>query len=542
MLNITPRFSAVRTSVRIGTLFISTLTSLAVAASVTELLPVSPSATVSRGVFLQVAMTSLDTPLSKTRSSAASSVSTAMQPYVQAATSLGIMDIFGKNPDLSAVITRGEAAQVLFILERPAVEQTPKSQYADAKSPALSRATKYVVDQQWMTPVSKSMFGVGRAMTSREARLIAARLTRPSAISNGKVTIDTSAVNIVRPGSRPVVPDKDVLNEVWDTMHTEYYYGDKYDTHKAIRALVEAAGDPYTEYLAPVESRQFHEQLQGSFEGIGAVVENTGSVLYVVTPFKNSPAEKAGIKPKDAIIKVDGKDIGGMTSAESVALIRGPHGTTVVLTILRDGQTFETKVIRDRIEIPVIETDLKSGVPVIKLSQFLETTAPALEKAIKANVTNSTRGIVLDLRNNPGGLLSAAEDSLGTMIPRNTVYFRGQARNENFVLRTTRDPIIPESTKIIVLVNSGSASAAEVMAGTLQDLKRSTIVGEKTFGKGSAQRTVSLSNGGELKFTFQEWFTPNNRPLNKVGLVPDLVIKNTPEHDEQLDKAIELAR
>lgn len=546
MLRSTPE-SFARRLLRPATFFVTL--SLAVsttAASVVELLPVRASAGVTRGVFLQVAMTALDLPIEKGRRTLPyQNVSTTLQPFVQTADTLKALGVFGADLQLERVITRGEAAELLHVLSRtpkPAIDRS----FTDAATAARLSALRFVVGQKWMTPKTDTEFGAAAPLTSREARLLVSRMTRTSPLGRTTtrvVTIDTSALkNTGKTTTKPTVKNEDVVLDVWRAMHTEYLYGDKFDTDAAIRAMVESAGDPYTEYMTPKESTQFHDQLHGSFEGIGAVVESQSGTLIVQTPFKNSPAQKAGLRPKDIIRKVDGRDIGGMTSSEAVSFIRGPRGSVVVLTIQRNGNTFDVPVTRQRIEIPVVETEVIDGVPVFKIAQFLETTAPALQKAIQQHVTPETRGIVLDFRNNPGGLLGSAGDVLGTIVPRGTVYFVGEARSGEHIEKTSGTPVVSPQVKIVALINEGSASAAEVAVGTLQDLKRATVVGEKSFGKGSAQRTIMLRNGGELKFTYQEWYTPNRRPINKIGLQPDIAVKNTSGRDDQLLKAIDLLK
>ena len=315
----------------------------------------------------------------------------------------------------------------------------------------------------------------------------------------------------------------------------------------AAAGLVESLGDPYSAYLPPDQRRGLDEELKGEFEGIGAELENVSGLITVIAPLTDSPAAKAGLKPKDVVIKVDDSPTDGLTLAEVVKKIRGPSETTVRLTIVRlnQPQPLELTIQRQKIEIKSVVHRMIDGVGYIELRQFGDRTVEEFRSAVAAIKTSNPSAVILDLRNNPGGYLNDVAPIAGAFIPPSEVVKQVFRHGRVETIRSNGLPVMP-SEKLIVLTNAGSASAAEILAGALQDHKRATVVGEKTFGKGSVQDIIDLSRpaGSALRVTIAEWQTPLGRSINKIGLEPDIKVadQKTDSSDPILAKALLLAK
>lgn len=311
--------------------------------------------------------------------------------------------------------------------------------------------------------------------------------------------------------------------------------------------LVEAAGDPYTEYLTPKEAQEFSESLSGSFQGIGAELgkDPNGNVV-IIAPISNTPAEKAGLLPKDVVVKVNGEDATGWSVEEAKNKIRGEAGTVVKLTVVRDGQKeVNLEITREQINIPSVESKIINGnIGYIKISRFSEDSYNLVNQAAQDFKKAGVKGVVLDVRNDPGGLLDAAVDVSGIWLPQGKVIVRekqGDVVKQTFV---SKGPATLDGVPTVVLINSGSASASEIVAGALKDNNAATLVGEKSFGKGSVQQLINLPGGGVLKVTIAKWYTPNDKNINKDGIEPDQKVERTEDDfkaqkDPQLDTAIQ---
>ncbi|MBI3360204.1 MAG: S41 family peptidase, partial [Chloroflexi bacterium] len=318
----------------------------------------------------------------------------------------------------------------------------------------------------------------------------------------------------------------------------------------AIRGMVNALGDKHTSYLTPGEYEMLTSGLQGQLEGIGAEVDTSGEHVKIVSPLPGSPAEAAGVLPGDTILKVDGQDTTGLSGAEVILKVRGPAGTKVHLTMGREGhdQPLEFDIIRARITIPSVEGKmLDGGVAYVKINNFGEDTARDLEKALKDLRQQSPSGIVLDLRGNPGGYLDAAVEVVSQFIGDGTVMIErfGDGHEQTY---TARPNGLATDLPLVVLIDEGSASAAEIVAGAIQDRHRGSLVGEKSYGKGSVQTSTTLSNDeGAVKITIARWLTPDGRTIHGQGLTPDVAVVRTEAdraagRDPQLDKALEILR
>jgi len=298
----------------------------------------------------------------------------------------------------------------------------------------------------------------------------------------------------------------------------------------AIEGLVASYDDPYTVYFPPEEAKQFAETISGSFAGVGMEIGIKDSVLTVVAPLKGTPAEAAGIKAGDQIVTIDGKSTDGLSVDKAVSQIRGPIGTTVQLTIIRGGKPLDFKIIRDTITVPETEDGLdeKSGVYHIALYEFTASSANLFNQAFARFKASGSKKLILDLRGNPGGYLDSAVDITSHFLPRGTTVVTEDfdKKEENQVHTSLGYNDVPAGTKIVVLIDGGSASASEILAGALQDNKVATLIGTRSFGKGSVQSLIDLDKGS-LKITVARWITPLGHWIMGNGVTPDVTVPFT---------------
>lgn len=309
----------------------------------------------------------------------------------------------------------------------------------------------------------------------------------------------------------------------------------------AIKGMIGSTGDPYSVYLTKEESNQFLDDLNGKFEGVGAELTIQDGVVTVISPLDNSPAMKAGILPKDKIIAIDGKSSEGINLTEAVTKIRGASGTKVILTIVTPPQkaSREVTIVRQSIKVDSVKLTVKNDVGIIKISQFGDDTTLLVAKYAKQLKKENIKGVVLDLRNNPGGLLESSVDVASAFIKEGVIVLEEDKDKKREQKNVSQEAILPD-IPMVVVVNEGSASAAEIVAGAMQDHRRGKIIGKKSFGKGTVQDLVNLSDGSTLKVTIAEWLTPNGHTINHDGIKPEIEIEDDPktESDEALDKAI----
>jgi carboxyl-terminal processing protease len=359
----------------------------------------------------------------------------------------------------------------------------------------------------------------------------------------------------------------DAFQPFWDTYQAieDRYAGGDVDQQAlirgAIRGMVEALDDPYSAYLTPEEYRSGLQDLSGQFEGIGAEIGTrspsgqTGEcatlgpecILIVVAPLEGSPAQKAGLEAGDAILKVDGAGLDGLTVDGARDKVRGRKGTEVVLTIQRGTKSpFDVKIVRDVIvQREVISRDLADGkVGYIHVTGFSDNSAKQFHKALEDDLDAGKTQIILDLRGNPGGYVTAARDIASEFIASGPLFYEEDAAGNQVETDAESGGLATGSdVKLVVLVDRGSASASEIVAGALQDRGRATLVGETTFGKGTVQQWIELADDGALKLTIAKWLTPDKRWIHHVGIVPDVPVATPeqpdPNKDPALDKAVE---
>jgi carboxyl-terminal processing protease len=337
--------------------------------------------------------------------------------------------------------------------------------------------------------------------------------------------------------------------EAYDILQKEYY-GDDLPTGKdleynAIRGLIFGLDDQFTSFVSPEAARIIDENSTGSFSGIGAGVQlNKGRALQIIRIYPDSPAEKAGLQVGDLIIEVDGESIVGGDINEQVARVRGPEGSTATFTIVREGEDKPLKVdiTRARIAIKLVEAKmLDDQIAYVSLSGFdSATTAQQLQAALQDLLGQQPKGLIFDLRDNPGGFLGQAVDVADLFLTDGVVLLERTKDGDQQVFRSD-DRGLAQDIPLVVLVNGGSASASEIVAGAIQDRGRGVLIGEATFGKGSVQQVNRLADGSQLRVTIARWFTPNDRAIHGEGIEPDIVVErgDDPKVDPQLDRAVE---
>lgn len=315
----------------------------------------------------------------------------------------------------------------------------------------------------------------------------------------------------------------------------------------AITGLTASYNDPYTVFFPPKEAQAFSESISGSFAGVGMEIDVKNGVLTVIAPLKGTPAETAGIKAGDQIAAIDGKSTDGVSTDKAVTQIRGPVGTTVDLTIIRDGKVLDIKITRQTIQVPETDesVDEATGTYRIALYEFTSNSADLFAQAFSRFQASGSQKLIVDLRGNPGGYLDSAVDISSHFLPKGTKIVTEDfgGKEPNTVHTSFGYADLPKGTKIVVLIDGGSASASEILAGALQDNKAATIIGTKSFGKGSVQTIVDLG-GGSLKITVARWITPAGHWIMGNGVTPDITVvykkADTPKgNDSQMTRAIE---
>ncbi len=362
---------------------------------------------------------------------------------------------------------------------------------------------------------------------------------------------------LLNTNAKPDVPLKDVdfqaFWNIWKTVKERYVETPPSDVkmfYGAISGMVGSLGDPYSVFFDPDYAQKFSKELEGEFEGIGAEIGVKQDKLTIIAPLPGTPADKAGIKSGDRILAIDGIDTTGMLVDDAVSRIRGDKGTPVKLLITREGlkEPKEITIVRDKILVESVKwkTVKASGkkIGVITITHFNEKTEAKFNEAVRSLLLEGPDGIILDLRNNPGGFLDTAVSVAGEWVPHDVIVV------EKFSDGTKKNYASDGKSRLtdvptVVLVNGGSASASEIVAGALQDHAKAAIVGEKTYGKGSVQDYTEFEDGSALKLTVALWLTPKGRSINKEGIMPDVEVKLTPadfeaDKDPQYDRAIDI--
>lgn len=348
--------------------------------------------------------------------------------------------------------------------------------------------------------------------------------------------------------------DFSIFWKAWNVLNEKSIYSDKTSDDEriwgAISGLASSLNDPYTVFFPPEEDKAFKEEVLGSFEGIGAEIGIKDKVLTIIAPLKDTPAWNAGLKPGDKVLKIDNISTENISENKAVELIRGPRGTTVVLTIVRVGEnkTREISITRDRVQIPTIDAKLRNdGVFVISLYSFSENSPSLFRDALVEFIKSKSNKLIIDLRGNPGGYLEAAVTIGSWFIDEGETILKedfGDGRKDK-IYRSRGPRLFNKNLGIVVLVDGGSASASEILAGALREHGVATLVGDKTYGKGSVQELVKITEDTSIKVTVANWLTPNGNSISLQGLEPDykvIITENDIKNklDPQLEKAVEI--
>jgi len=419
-------------------------------------------------------------------------------------------------------------------------------------------------------------FGLGRWTTPNQVAAPAAPLPPPTALveapraeatpsptpaarpmaTQSPAQAPTALAQTPQPAATVAAQDRE-FKLFWEaiTRLQEDFYGDTPSgqalEYAAIRGVVNSLGDRFTSFMTQDEAARFNDALDGSFEGIGAQVDTTtdGRGARIVEVYPGFPADTAGVRRNDIITAVDGQDVTGLSLTEIITLIRGPRGTKVTLTIRREGadKPLEISVTRARIEIPVVESKMLPGnIGYVKLNEFSRPAPERLRAALQGLLDQKPDGLIFDLRGNPGGLLDVAVDVGSEFLTEGDILIERHkdGREQHYGVRSGG---VATAIPLAVLVNEGSASASEIVAGAIQDEGRGPLVGTKTFGKGSVQLPQTLSDGSMLRVTIARWFTPKGRGIHGAGLEPGVPVSlseadRTAGRDPQLDKAVEILR
>ncbi len=361
---------------------------------------------------------------------------------------------------------------------------------------------------------------------------------------------------------QPGTVDFSLFWQAWEKLHEMYVDSGKLDTQQlvygAVSGMVNAVGDPYTEFFPPEVSKKFQEQISGSFSGVGMEIGMRNNILTVIAPIKDTPAYRAGIGAGDQILKIDDTSTEGMAVDEAVTLIRGRKGTHVRLTLLPSGSTTprEVEIIRDTIRVPAVDFKmLDDHTAYIELSTFSQNIDADFKNAANEALSKGATAVVIDLRSNPGGLLDSAVDLAGYFLDKGSLVVTEDFGNgEKNEFRADGNASLKQ-LKTVFLVDGGSASASEILSGAVHDDRGITLVGTQTFGKGSVQQLEQFRDGSSLKVTIAKWLTPSGVSISEKGITPDIVVElskqdaqdgkyefGTPGKDPQLDRALEVLR
>ncbi|MEK7080753.1 MAG: S41 family peptidase [Patescibacteria group bacterium] len=354
---------------------------------------------------------------------------------------------------------------------------------------------------------------------------------------------------------QPGTVDFSLFWDAYNKLQQKFISPDKIENQKvlygAIEGMTQSLGDPYTSFFDPNQAKRFQQDLSGSFEGIGVEIGIKKNQLTVIAPLEGTPGQKAGLKAGDSILKIDGKDASDMTTEEAVSLIRGTKGTTVVLSIYRNSWTLpkDIKITRDTIIVPTMKWELKNGnIAYIRINEFGEALPNDFRKAAFEILSSPAKKIALDLRGNPGGYLEVSQEIAGWFLQQGQVVtiedFGKTKQQKKYKTEGNANLAI---YPLVVLIDQGSASASEILAGALRDDRKIKLIGEKSFGKGSVQEVVDLRGGSFLKITIAKWLTPKGNSISEVGLEPDIKVSISDQDieankDPQLDKALEIIK
>lgn len=403
-----------------------------------------------------------------------------------------------------------------------------------------------------------SSFSIGMLIGGRTSDSSTPVVSSSSAVSTASTVLQETVEDILQtePPQATSTPAelKDLFDpfwQSWDLVHDLYIdqpVDDKLMMQGAIKGMMESLGDQHSSYLDPEQFRQSNMEIDGEYEGIGAWVDTTGEYLTIVSPMPGSPAEKAGLKPGDQIIGIDGEDMTGIDGSLVIRKVLGPAGTSLTLTIFREGEPepFDVTLERARIVLPTVDYEmLERNIAYTKLYSFSENATQEFTAALSDLMDQEPVGLILDLRNNPGGVRDVAVEIASQFIGDGVIMYQAYGDGSRDTFEAVPGGLATE-IPLVVLINEGSASGSEIVAGAIQDYDRGTVVGMVSFGKGSVQNWIPLDNEqGLIRVTIARWLTPNGRTIHDLGVEPDIEVDYTEEDflndlDPQLEKAIEI--
>lgn len=458
-------------------------------------------------------------------------------PYVFSAYENGLLEK-GTYFEPEKMVTKYEALKFFFTLQgvsAPIYAKTTQN-FKDVPSKSkLSAVVSQALKMNLMKPEEKDFFGVMQKITKGEVAL----MLYEYALRDPSIVVVENSTTI-----SDEIPNAAILLDVWERIHQNYLFDEKIDDEKmvyaAIEGMVNALDDPFTLYMPPEEGSEFASSMEGELEGIGAYIGIEQGRILIISPIQGSPAQKAGLKPNDEIIEINGEDIKGNPLYEVVTKIKGPKDTEVKITVLRDGFEKKFTIIRAKIEIESVTLKMENGIAIVTLNQFIADTDRDFSIVAAQILQQNAKGIVLDLRNNPGGYLSVAVDVLGYFVEEGETVLKVQYPKVTFEQSSQGDAELAE-LPLVILVNEGSASAAEIVAGALQDLNKAKLVGETTYGKGTVQELTYYTDDSSLKLTVAKWLTPKGKWVTGTGIKPDFTVKNIEgvSQDLQMERALQ---
>ncbi len=458
-------------------------------------------------------------------------------PYVYAAYEDGLIqenDLFYPNKHL----TRYEALSFFFLLEGISAPFYAENVQEFKDLPSKSKVNAIVLralDLDLIIPVERDHFGVMQKMKKGEVALMLYNYAL-SDQSDKIIHLDETVLG--------EEPDLAIFLDVWTRIHEDFVFAEDIDDEAMIQAAIEAMvrslEDPFSVYMPPEEGGEYSDSLEGELEGIGAYIGLDDKKIIIVSPIQGSPAQEAGLLPNDEIIKIDDEDVVGLPLFEVVRKIKGPKETKVKITILRNNLEKNYTITRAKIDLKSVALEMQNNIAVISLNQFISRTSDEFDVVVKQVLENNAKGIILDLRNNPGGFLGSAVDVLGNFIEKGEVVVSVDYPTISFEQKSKGEAALAD-LPLIVLVNEGSASAAEIMAGALQDLELAIIMGQQTYGKGTVQELTYYTDDSNLKLTVAKWLTPKGRFIDEKGLTPDIEVENKEGRlkDYQMERALE---
>lgn len=560
--------------------------------SVMSALPDRSGDRVSRSEFLRRAVEALYGTIDRTFSAPYENMPPEAASAIGVARMLGAVQEWGKSGRWDLPVTRGELLSVLTKLAKVKPESGMASEFQDVRSADAKRMVKLSELWRLLEPLTPRTFGWSRAITEREFVLalenFTARVavpltlpkeearpavdrstlsprersqrgsTTPASKKKGTITIETGIVDSSGRINKTALPRSDLLESVWGLVQQKFLYEDRINQEEIAYAVAEAImqklNDPYSVFLRPTTNQRFQEQIQGGnvFSGIGAHVQiHPEGGIEVVTPIQGSPAMKAGVKAGDRIIAVNDVSVEKMSLDEAVNLIRGPEGSTVRLTIMRKdaGGTMVIAVVRGQIVLKDLVVSEQEGVAIVKINNFSREAMNEINVALRDAMAKKPLGLILDLRNNPGGLLDAAILIASHFLKEGdpvVIVQRRSNKEEHRAVGGQRS--VSMDVPVIVLVNKGSASASEIVAGALKDHKRAEIMGQTTFGKGTVQEAIEFGGDGAaspaVKITVAKWLTPGGHEIDGKGVEPTIPFPEGEQgdRDEMLLEAIRVVK